>query len=78
MSPSAKQLEEILIEKGVEALKEVVSKTAGPVFGPSAEELGQYFADKIRFRRSKNFLKFLSEYLELRQRLGLEQVEPPL
>ena len=73
-----KSLEEILIEKGVDAVKDVAVSSAGKVFGPMAEELGLYLADKIKYRRQKNFVVFLQEYLDLVRQLGLPQEEPPV
>ncbi len=63
------------IPKHVLDKTEVFMKT---IFGPSAKEIGELFADKVRFRRLKNQVDIFRQTVELLDKNGLSAKELPL
>lgn len=58
--------------------KQILDKTekfVSTIFGPSAKEFGELFADKVRYRRLKNQVDIFSKTIKMLEGSGLEAKE---
>ncbi len=66
------------IIEGLNLPKQVIDKTEkfmSTLFGPSAKEIGELFADKIRYSRMKNQIKIFKKTMDLVEEYKLEPKE---
>lgn len=66
------------IIEGLNLPKQILDKTSAflnKLFGPSIDEFGELFADKVKFTRLKNQIKIFNKSRELLEKNGLEPRE---